>query len=83
MAQTTTIRVSVETRDRLNALASRRGEPAGEVIAKLVRVADEETLLAEAEAAFERLAGDPEALAAYRSESRDLEAGFEAPTPEW
>jgi predicted DNA-binding protein len=83
MAQTTTIRVSVQTRDRLKALASRRGEPAGEVIAKLVSTADEELLLAEAEAAFENLASDADALAAYRSEAHDLEAGFEPPAPEW
>lgn len=83
MAETTTIRVSVQVRDQLNALASRRGEPAGEVVAKLVTAADEEMLLAEAEVAFENLARDPEALAAYRSETRDLEAGFEAPTPGW
>jgi predicted DNA-binding protein len=43
---TTTIRVSTHTRDRLKALASRRGEPAGDVIAELVDAADEETMLA-------------------------------------
>jgi predicted DNA-binding protein len=80
---TTTIRVSTRTRDRLKALATRRGEPAGDVIAELVDAADEEALLAEVEASFERLAADPDALAAYRAEARGLEGAFDAPTPEW
>jgi predicted DNA-binding protein len=82
-ADTTTIRVPTETRDRLNALALRRGEPAGEVVAKLVSAADEEAMLAEIAAGFEELASDPKALAAYRAESEELESGFEAPAPEW
>lgn len=83
MAQTTTIRVSEQTRDRLNALASRRREPAGEVVAKLVSAADEEALLDDAAVAFEALADDPDALAAYRSESREIEVGFDPPAPGW
>ena len=47
---TTTIRVSTETRDRLNELARRRGVPAGEVVAGLVQQADEAALLADAAA---------------------------------
>jgi predicted DNA-binding protein len=82
-ADTTTIRVPTQTRDRLKALAARRGEPASEVVAKLVSAADEEAMLAEIEAGFERLASDPEALAAYHAESREIEGGFDAPTPEW
>jgi predicted DNA-binding protein len=83
MATTTTIRVSAQTRDRLNALAAREGGSAGEIVAKLVHAADDEQLLADAEAAFEKLASDPEALAAYRREAREIESGFEAPAPEW
>jgi predicted DNA-binding protein len=79
----TTIRVPTETRDRLKALAARRGESASEVVVKLVSAADEETMLAEVETGFERLASDPEALAAYRAESSEIEAAFNAPTPEW
>jgi len=79
---TTTIRVPTETRDRLKALAARRGESASEVVVKLVSAADEDAMLAEVEAGFSRLASDPAALAAYRAESRELEA-FDAPTPEW
>lgn len=80
---TTTIRVPTQTRDRLKALAARRGEPAGEVVAKLVSAADEEAMLAEIEAGFEKLASDPEALAVYRAESREIEATSDASTPEW
>jgi predicted DNA-binding protein len=82
-AKTTTIRVPTQTRDRLKELAARRGESTSEVVVKLVNAADEETMLAEAMAGFERLADDPETLAAYRAESRELETGFEAPAPEW
>jgi predicted DNA-binding protein len=82
-AKTTTIRVPTETRDRLKVLAAQRGESASEVVAELVDDASEETMLAEAAAGFERLAGNPEALAAYRSEAREIEGAFDAPTPEW
>jgi predicted DNA-binding protein len=77
----TTIRVPLETRDRLNALARRRGTAAGELVAELVREADERALLADAEESWARLASDPEALAAYRAESGEL-AGFDAGLPE-
>jgi predicted DNA-binding protein len=80
---TTTIRVPIETRDRLNSLAARRGEPAGDVVAKLVSAADEDAMLAEVAASFEKIAADPEALSAYRAESEGLESGFEASAPEW
>jgi predicted DNA-binding protein len=83
MPQTTTIRVSTATRDRLNALSARAGGSAGEIVAKLVATADEELLLADVEAAFERLAADPDALASYRSEARAIESGFDAPAPAW
>jgi predicted DNA-binding protein len=83
MTATTTIRVSRKTRDRLNALSAREGEPAGEIVAKLVHAADDELLLNDAEVAFESLVGDPDALAAYRAETREIEAGFEASAPDW
>jgi predicted DNA-binding protein len=82
-ADTTTIRVLTETRDRLNLLATRRGEPAGEVVAKLVSAADEDAMLAEVSASFEKIAANPEALSAYRVESKELESGFETSAPEW
>jgi predicted DNA-binding protein len=77
---TTTIRVPTETRDRLNALARQRGTPAGEIVAELVREADDRALLAAAEECWNRLSGDPVALAAYRAETFDLHA-FEASLP--
>jgi hypothetical protein len=78
--RTTTIRVPEETRDRLNALAKRRGAPAGEIVAELVRDADDRALLADAEEGWGRMAADPAALAAYRAESGELEV-FGASTP--
>jgi len=80
---TTTIRVPVETRDRLNLLAGRQGEPAGELVTRLVNAADEDAMLVEAAAGFEKLAADPAALSAYRAESEEIESGFEASAPEW
>jgi predicted DNA-binding protein len=82
MAKTTTIRVPSETRDRLNALARRRGTPASEVVAELVREADDRALLADAEESWKQLGADPGALAAYRAETRDLH-GWDAPLPEY
>jgi predicted DNA-binding protein len=83
MAASTTIRVASDTRDRLNALSAREGKSAGEIVAELVHAADDELLLHDAEIAFENMARDPDALAAYGAEMRELEAGFEAPAPDW
>ncbi len=80
-ADTTTIRVPRQTRDRLKVLAASRGESASEVVAKLVEVADEEAMLAEAAAGFERIASDPRTLAAYRAESLEIgSANFHWPS---
>jgi hypothetical protein len=81
--ETTTIRIRTHTRDRLRALAARRGEPAGDVVADLVEAADEEAMLAEVEASFGRISEDPAALAAYQAEGAEIAAGFGAPAPEW
>lgn len=78
--ETTTIRVPTETRDRLNALARQRGTPAGEIVAELVREADDRALLADAEESWTLLSANPEALAAYRAETCDLLA-FDASLP--
>lgn len=80
--KTTTIRVPSQTRDRLNALARRRGAPAGEVVDELVREADDRALLAAAEEGWERTFNDPAALAAYRADARELE-GFDTPVPDY
>ncbi|HZT46157.1 MAG TPA: hypothetical protein VFA24_08265 [Gaiellaceae bacterium] len=80
--RTTTIRVTEATRDRLNALARLRGQPAGDVVAALVEEADERALLAAAAHDWRRLSDDAEALAAYRAESSDLGA-FDSSTPDY
>ena len=80
--RTTTIRVPVETRDRLNEIARRRGTPASDVVAALVQEADDRALLAAAFDGWERLCADPDALAAYRAETRELST-FEAAPPEY
>jgi predicted DNA-binding protein len=78
--ETTTIRVAEETRNRLNALAKRRGTSAGDVVAELVREADDRALLADAVEGWQRLAAEPGRLAAYRAESEQL-AGFDEHPP--
>lgn len=80
--KTTTIRVSTATRDRLNALAQRRGTPAGDIVGELVRDADDLALLADAEVSWSQLVGDPKLLAAYRALSEELDA-FDAGLPEY
>lgn len=80
--ETTTIRVSSATRDRLKELARRRGAPAGEIVAELVQEADDRALLAEAEENWKRLADDPQALAAYRDMSAAL-TDFDSTPPEY
>jgi predicted DNA-binding protein len=80
--RTTTIRVPSETRDQLNALARRRGTPAGELVAELVREADDSALLADAVASWERLGSEPRALASYRAESKSLEL-FDGRLPDY
>jgi predicted DNA-binding protein len=78
--KTTTIRVPAETRDRLNELARRRGEPAGEIVATLVREADDRELLAAAFEGWERLSADERGLMLYRAESDELVA-FDVDAP--
>lgn len=83
-AATTTIRVSPETRDLLKRIGARRRASTGEVVAELVRAADDELLLADAEADFRRMADDDDAIAAYRSDIAELAAGaFDASAPDW
>lgn len=83
MSATTTIRVSTQTRDLLKALGARRGGSVGDVVAELAHAADDDLLLADAEASFRRLAGDPGTLAAYRSEALEIDTGFDARAPDW
>jgi predicted DNA-binding protein len=79
---TTTIRVAEETRDRLNELAQRRGETAGDVVAALVREADDRALLEAAASDWRRLSMDAEAAGSYGTESSDLEA-FDSALPSY
>lgn len=83
MATTTTIRVSRATRDLLNALSARRKTSAGETIAELVHAADDDLLLADAQADFERMARDRDRLAAYRAETDEIGDSFAATAPDW
>jgi hypothetical protein len=83
MAVTTTIRVSTDTRDLLKALGARRRSSAGEIVAELVHAADDDLLLADAEAGFQRLTSDPRALAAYRAQTDQIDDMFDAHTPDW
>jgi hypothetical protein len=83
MAATTTIRVSTDTRDLLKRLSARRNISAGETIAELVHSADDDLLLADAEAGFQRMAGNRRLLAAYRSETGEIGGAFDAPAPDW
>lgn len=80
--KTTTIRVAAETRDLLNAIARRRGEPASEIVAGLVQEADDRALLTAAFEDWERLCDDPEARATYHADVRDL-GSFDAPLPDY
>lgn len=78
--ETTTIRVSAETRDRLNELARKWRKPAGQVISALVQEADDRALLNAASEDWQRMSQDGAALTAYRAETQGLE-GFETPLP--
>lgn len=83
MTGTTTIRVSTDTRDLLKALSARRKRSAGETIAELVHAANDDQLLADAEASFERTASDPQMLAVYRSETSQIDGAFDGAIPDW
>jgi hypothetical protein len=83
MAATTTIRVSTDTRDLLKALSARGKRSAGEIVSELVHGADDDLLLADAEAGFARMASDSSALAAYRAETREIGGAFDAVAPDW
>jgi hypothetical protein len=66
----------------LNAIARRGVAPAGEVVAELVREADDRALLTDAEESWRRFGADPRALATYRGETTELQS-FDSPLPEY
>jgi hypothetical protein len=68
-----TIRVPSGTRDRLNALARRLGSPASEVVAELVREADDRVLLDTCDGRSRPMAGD--------SQTRHVRAPVNTPGP--
>ncbi len=80
--KTTTIRVSSQTRDQLNALARRRGAAAGDIVTELVQEADDRALLEEAAQGWEQMAHDASVLARYHVETGDL-AAFDARLPDY
>jgi predicted DNA-binding protein len=68
MAATATIRVTRETRDRLNRISSQRGMSAGELVDELATHAEDQVLLAAAARHYDELKADPEAWESYRAE---------------
>jgi hypothetical protein len=68
MAATATIRVTPETRDRLNRISSERGISAGELVDALAAEAEARTLLEAMTTHYEQLRADPEAWAAHEAE---------------
>jgi hypothetical protein len=68
MPATSTIRVTPETRDRLNRISAVRGISAGELVDELVRQAEDQTLLEAAAAHYAELRTDSDAWESYRVE---------------
>jgi hypothetical protein len=73
---TTTIRVTTTTRDRLSAIAKRRGKTTGDLLAELAEELDDDALMGSAERSWRSMSN--EELAEYRQEAEDLER-FTAP----
>lgn len=74
MAETTTIRVRRETRERINRLAGERGVSAPELIGALVDRAEDEELFARHATAYEELsAAHPTLLREIEAEDRAWE----------
>lgn len=74
MAATTTVRVTIETREALAEMSAARGITTADLIAELVTLESERQLLDSMNAAFAELADDPVALASYRAEQKAWEA---------
>jgi hypothetical protein len=65
---TATIRVTPETRDRLNRIGAARGMSAGDLVAELAAQAEDRQLLEAMERHYDRLKSDSEAREHYRVE---------------
>ena len=74
LAATTTVRVTIETREALSAMSEEKGLTTADLIAELVSLEQERRLLEAMNAGFAELAEDPEALAVWRAEQRTWEA---------
>jgi hypothetical protein len=70
---TTTVRVSEETHRALVEMAEHDGVTISAKVAALVRLAEEDAMLAGHEAAMERLRADPEQWATWRAEVEELD----------
>jgi hypothetical protein len=71
MPATATIRVTPETRDRLNRISDERGISAGELVDELARQAEDRTLLDAVESHYDdydELRADAKAWELYRAE---------------
>ena len=68
MAATATIRVTPETRDRLNRISAERGISTGELVEQLVAGAEERALLEAMERHYDELRDDRGSWEAYRAE---------------
>jgi hypothetical protein len=83
MPATATVRVTPETRDRLNRISAERGISAGELVDQLASQAEDDTLLEAAATHYEQLRADPEAWKSYRAEivAWDATSGDGVSTP--
>ncbi|MGA2165316.1 MAG: hypothetical protein ABSH36_12710 [Solirubrobacteraceae bacterium] len=70
---TTTVRVSEETHRALVEMAEHDGLTISAKVAALVRLAEEDAMLAGHEAAIDRLRADPEQWAAWQAEVAELD----------
>jgi predicted DNA-binding protein len=68
MAATATIRVTPETRDRLNRISAERGLSAGELVDELAAQAEARALLEAMESHYEQLRDDAGAWELHRAE---------------
>ena len=68
MAASATIRVTPETRDRLNRISAARGISAGELVAELAAQVEERSLLDAMAAHYEQRANELEARAEHEAE---------------
>jgi hypothetical protein len=68
MAATATVRIRPATRDRLRRLGRERGLSTPDLLDALICGAEDDQILAEHEAAMERVMADPQQAGSYRAE---------------